>query len=362
MGEVEDLRKRRTEAAAACTRWLFWRGDTAPERLRTITASATGDDIDRYGAGGAVAELEAEVAELLGKPAAVFMPSGVMAQQSVLRALADDRGTTRVALHGLSHFVKHELNALEEMHGLRLEHLTGDPRQPRPDDLDAIPGRLAAVALELPLRDAGHVLPTWDELVLFARHCAERGVPLHLDGARLWESVPYLGHSAAEIAALAETVYVSFYKALGGLSGAVVAGPVEVIAQARRWQRRLGGNLFTMLPYAVSARTGLRELAPRMAEFHTRAGELAKELTAAGFRVYPEPPHTNAFRVFAERDAVRLNTAAVERMERTRESICPGWTAADVPGWSWTEVAVGPVTMDWPVREAVEALSELLRD
>ncbi len=351
-----DLTARRKAAAAACTRWLFWRG-VVGEPL-----PATPEDVDRYGAGGAVGELETEVAELLGKPAAAFMPSGVMAQQAVLRSLADDRGTTRVALHGLSHFVLHELNALEEVHGLRVELLTSEPRQPRPDDLDAIPGRLAAVALELPQRDAGYVLPTWDELVVFAEHAAARGVPLHLDGARLWESVPYFGHSPAEIAALAQTVYVSFYKGLGGLAGAAVAGPEDLVAAARRWQRRLGGNLFTLMPYALPARAGLRDLVPRMAEFHDRAVELAKALSVAGFRVFPDPPHTNAFRLFAEADAVALELATIEHMEQTRESVTPPWVAADVPGWSWTEIVVGPATMEWTVDEVVERLSGLLTD
>ena len=59
--------------------------------------------------------------------------------------------------------------------------------------------------------------------------CRERGVPLHLDGARIWESAPHLGHSVAEIAALADSVYVSFYKGLGGLAGAAVAGPEDEV-------------------------------------------------------------------------------------------------------------------------------------
>ena len=139
------------------------------------------------------------------------------------------------------------------------------------------------MTLELPLRDAGFVLPTWDELVLFAEACAARGVPLHLDGARLWESTPYLGHSLAEVAELATTVYVSFYKGLGGLSGAAVAGPVDVIAEVRRWQRRLGGNPYTLFPYAVSAREGLRSVLPLMGDLRDRAVELAVAL--AGHRV-----------------------------------------------------------------------------
>jgi threonine aldolase len=356
----DELLARRRAATEQCTRWLFFRGATAPEQLRSVADAAVEDEPDRYGGGGEVALLEQEVADLLGKPAAAFLPSGVMAQQCVLRTYADDAATARVALHGLSHFLKHELNALPEVHGLRVEVLTDEPRQPVPDDLAAIPGKLAAVSVELPLRDAGYLLPGWDELMAFSRACADRGVPLHLDGARLWESTPYLGHGPAEVSALASSVYVSFYKGLGGLAGAAVAGPEALIAGARRWQTRLGGTLFMLAPYAVAARQGLRTLLPRMGEFQQRAVELASALTTAGFRVYPDPPHTNSFRIFAESDPEQIEARAVRRMEETKESISPRWIPADVPGWSWTELVVGAGTMDWTVPEAVSALSDLL--
>ncbi len=358
----EDLKARRKAAAAESTRWLTGRRPSVADTLRKLADVATDEQRDGYGSGGEVALLEAEVAELLGKPAAVFMPTGIAAQQSVLRVFADRAGTQRVAVHGLSHLLVHELNALEEVHRLRIERLTAEPRQPRPDELAAIPGSLAAVTLELPLRDAGFVLPTWDELVLFAEACAARGVPLHLDGARLWESTPYLGHSLAEVAELATTVYVSFYKGLGGLSGAAVAGPVDVIAEVRRWQRRLGANPYTLFPYAVSAREGLRSVLPLMGDLHDRAVELAVALQANGFRVFPEPPHTNSFRVYAPRPADKMERAAVRRMEATRESLTWTWQAADVPGWSWVELVVTPDTLAWPVDEVAKAFGELLED
>ena len=358
----EDLRSRRKAAAAECTRWLSGRKIPVSQRLRALADAATEEEPDGYGSGGEVELLEKEVAELLGKPAAVFVPSGIMAQQSALRVYADRAGTRRVALHGLSHFLQHELNALEEVHHLRIERLTSEPRQPRPDELAAIPGRLAAVALELPLRDAGFVLPSWDELVVFSEACAERGVPLHLDGARLWESTPYLEHSLAEVAALASTVYVSFYKGLGGLSGAAVAGPEDVIAEVRRWQRRLGGNVYTLFPYAVSARDGLRDVLPLMADLHEKAVELAAALQSRGFRVFPEPPHTNSFRVYAPRPAEQMEESAVRRMEATRESISGPWQPADVPGWSYVELVVTPDTLRWETDEAAKALAELLEE
>ncbi|WBQ07660.1 threonine aldolase family protein [Kribbella sp. CA-293567] len=356
----EDLAARRKAAAADCTRWLSGRRVPPADALRALADAATEAERDGYGAGGEVAVLEQEVAELLGKPAAVFLPTGILAQQSVLRVFADRAGTQRVAVHGLSHLLVHELNALEEVHHLRPERMTSEPRQPRPDELAAIPGKLAAVTLELPLRDAGFVLPSWDELVVFAAACEARGVPLHLDGARLWESTPYLEHDLAEVAALATTVYVSFYKGLGGLSGAALAGPADVIAEVRRWQRRLGGNLYTLFPYAVSAREGLRTVLPQMGDLHAHAVELAEALQSKGFRVFPEPPHTNSFRLFAPRPAEQLEFAAVRRMEATRESLGWTWRAADVPGWSWTELVVTPGTLQWRVDEVTKAYGELL--
>ncbi|MFG1910487.1 threonine aldolase family protein [Kribbella sp. NPDC048928] len=356
----EDLRERRKNAAQNCERWLSNRRVPAADQLRQLAEVVTDDQLDAYGKGGEVEALEQEVADLLGKPAAVFLPTGIMAQQSVLRVYADRAGTNRVAVHGMAHLLTAELNALEEVHHLRIERMTSDPRQPRPDELAAIPGHLAAVTLELPLRDGGFVLPTWDELVMFSETCAERGVPLHLDGARLWESTPYLGHSLAEVAALASTVYVSFYKVLGGISGAALAGPEDVIAEVRRWQRRLGGNLYSLFPYAVSARHGLRTVLPLMDDLHQRAVEVAMALQSEGFRVFPEPPHTNSFRLYAPRAAESIELAAVERMERTRESLSFSWQSAGVPGWSWTELVMTPLTLDWQVDEIAKAFGELL--
>jgi threonine aldolase len=342
-----ELDARRTAARNACRSSIWGHGwPTSANLLARLTEADVGDELDRYGKGGAVTALEEEVAELLGKPAAAFMPSGIMAQQCVLRAWADRARSSRIAVHGLSHLVLHELNALPELHRLDLEHLTFEPRQPTPDDLRALTGRLGAVTVELPLRDGGHRLPTWEELTALAQACRDRDVPFHIDGARVWESAPYLGHSLAEIADLADSVYVSFYKGLGGLAGAAVAGPADVIDEARSWQRRHGGTLFTLLPYAVAARHGLRTHLPRMAEYHEVAVDLAKRLSAAGIRVDPDPPHTNAFRIYVERSVDDLNERSLSDLETTHEMVLPWFQAADVPGWSWTEFWVGAATCD----------------
>lgn len=359
---VDDaLELRRRAARAACRTTLFGHGATKPaDVLAALAAADAGEVADLYGEGGLLTDLEVEIAKLLGTEAAAFMPSGIVAQQCVLRVHADRQGSTRIAVHGLSHLVVHELDALPTLHGLTLERLTDERRQPTPADLAELPGRLGAVTLELPLRDGGHLLPTWEELTAFAAACRDREAPLHLDGARLWESAPHLDHPLADIVGVADTAYVSFYKGLGGLAGAAVAGAADVIAEARRWQRRHGSNLVTLLPYAVSAREGLRRHLPRMAEYHAIAVELAQLLTDAGLRVHPDPPHTNAFQVFAPESEDAINERLLAHLETTSEAVSGYWRKARVPGWATSEFTVGSATCDLRASEVAKQLADVV--
>jgi threonine aldolase len=349
-------------AFRACDSTLIGNGLRSPsEKLADLAAAEVDSDAaDFYGGGGALAELEAEIAGLLGKPAAAFMPSGVMAQQCVLRVWAARQASRRIAVHAMSHLVVHELSALEVLHGLHVEHLTTDPRPSTVDDLAGLPGRLAAVSIELPLRDAGHLLPAWDALVAFADACRAREIPLHIDGARLWESTPYWRTSLADVAALADTVYVSFYKSLGGLAGAAVAGPADVIDEARRWQRRHGGTLVTLLPYVISAREGLRRHLPEMTRYHDVAVEIAATLVERGVRVQPDPPHTNAFVIYAPSPPDDVRQRLLAHAETAREVVLRGAQPADVPGWCKSEFSVGSATCELPPAEVAARLAAVL--
>jgi threonine aldolase len=363
VGMVDDeVALRRNAAQRAVTRWLNGHGVPTPQEwLAETAAAATEDELDRYGEDGEVAALEAEVATLLGKPAAVFMPSGIMAQQAALRSWVDRTNADGVVVHGLSHLVLHELDTLTQLHGLRVHVVTRELRPLTVADLESVHEPLAAVTVELPLRDAGYLLPEWDDLVAVSTWCREHGVSLHVDGARLWESQPFYDRPLDEIAALADSVYVSFYKALGGFGGAALAGPEDVVAQARRWQRRHGGNLFSLLPYAVAARDGLRTRLPRMADYRARAIELAARVAELdGVRVTPSPPQTNAFRVFVDVDAAPLREASLQTMERDHVDVSGWWAATDVPGWTYTELTAGDATLAWSVDEQVAAFGALV--
>jgi threonine aldolase len=325
----------------------------AQSLVRELEGRDQPDRWDRYGESGALEQLEKDVAGLLGKPAAALFPSGIMAQQSTLRVWTDRQGSKRVALPDLSHLIKHELDGPRLLHNFHYEHLTSGATAPTAADLDSIPGRLGAVLVELPLRDGGYLLPTWDELSALSATCREREVPLHFDGARIWEAQPYLGHSLAEIAALADTVYVSLYKGLGGLAGALVAAQQDVVDEAKQWRTRHGGTLVTMMPNAVLGLRGLKEMLPNMAAYYERAIEIAAAFADAGARVFPDPPQCNAFRVYLPQAAPVLTERVVSAMEAEQLAISSPWAPADVPGWSWTEFVVGPATMQWSVDEIV---------
>src|SRR4029077_13688157 len=124
------------------------------------------DDLaaDEYGEGGTVAVLEAEVRALLGRPGAVFMPSGTMAQQIALRIHADRRGRRGIAFHPTCHLELHEDKAYQRLHGL-VGRPVGDAHELMTiEDLAAVKEPLAAVVFELPQREIGGQLPSWQDL------------------------------------------------------------------------------------------------------------------------------------------------------------------------------------------------------
>ena len=128
----------------------------------------------------------------------------------------------------------HEGDGPRLLHGFEFALLTDGPAVPQVEHLAAIPAGSAPSSSSCRCAMPATSCPSWDELVRSPQACRERGVPLHLDGARIWESAPHLGHALAEMAALADSVYVSLYKGLGGLAGAAVAGPEDEVAEARR--------------------------------------------------------------------------------------------------------------------------------
>lgn len=328
-----------------CTRTLHG-GPLRPLRdiLTDLAAEAGPDELpDIYGGGELITSFEREVAALLGKPAAAFFPSGTMAQPMALRLWASRRGRRDVVMHPTSHLLLHEHSAYQHVHGLRAVPVGPATGLMTPMALQRVADPYAALLVELPQRELGGLLPSWDMLQALLDTAQQQGAALHLDGARLWECGPHYGRSYAEIVERFDSVYVSFYKGLRGIAGAVLAGPEDFIAEAKVWKRRLGGDLVSMYPYILAARKGLRERLPRMAAYCAHAKAVAAALRGIeGVRVRPEEPVTPMMHVFLSGDRATLGQRAREqsaqhgvwlfREAHLRPTGVPGW-------WCW-EVAI----------------------
>ncbi len=315
---------------------------------------------DHYGEGEAVELLEARMAGLLGKEAAVFMPSGTMAQQIALRIWCDRAGSSHVAFHPLCHLEIHEQNGYRRLHGLHSTLLGTADRMFTLEDLEQLVGPVGAILFELPQREIGGQLPAWDDLVAMVCWARDRGIATHLDGARLWETRPFYGREYSDIATLFDSVYVSFYKILGGIAGAALAGPADMIKEARAWQRRHGGNLIHLYPLTLSAELGLNQRLERVDEYHRKAVEVAAAITSVqGVRVVPDPPHTNMMHVFLEGDRERL-LAAARRVAREHDvELFSSLAETIVPNIHRFELTVGDAALAFSA-DAIGSLFEQL--
>jgi threonine aldolase len=313
------------------------------------------DAWDTYGDGGAVRMLEDDLIERFGVEAAAFFPSGVMAQQAALRVHCDRAGTRRVGMPDLSHLLVHEEDGPRVLHDLEVLYLTWGFEAPTAAHLAKLSGRLAAVLVELPLRDAGCLLPAWDELTELSAACRERGVALHVDGARIWEAQPWFDHSFAEIADLADSTYVSFYKGLGGLAGAALLGSAEFIAESRLWRRRLGGTTYRVTAEAVSALLGLRDRLPLIPQTVAWAQAFAAALPAE-VATQPVRPQTNQFLLYAGGDADTVNERTAAAIDEHQVGL-PAWWPSREPGRIQTEVVVTPAALDLDPAEMAALLA-----
>ncbi|HWG01347.1 MAG TPA: beta-eliminating lyase-related protein [Trebonia sp.] len=336
----DDLAKRIRAASRSCSAAVSGHVFQTPAQVFGDLARACAElgieDWDLYGEHGPVGRLEQEITTLFDVPAAAFFPSGVMAQQAALRIHADRAGVRRVALPDLSHLLVHEEDGPRILHDLKISFLTRGFETPSAKHIEAIPGRLAAVLVELPLRDAGCLLPSWDDLVALSETCRNRGAALHFDGARIWESQPWFDRPLPEIAALADSVYVSFYKGLGGLAGAALLGPADFVAEARLWRRRLGGTIYRTTPEAVAALAGLRDRLPEIPGLVRWARAFAAELPPF-ITAQPGVPHTNQFLLYAAGEALAVNERTLALVEE-RQTGLPVWHPAQEPGRIMTEV------------------------
>ncbi len=345
----------------SCARWLNGHGRPSPAELLSTIARDTAPD--RYGEGGIVASLEHEVAELLGMERALFFPSGTMAQQATLRVHAERRGRRGVVWHPACHLDWHEGRGYARLHGL-----VGVPagRFHLPlslTDLQAVGEPPCALLLELPQRDLGGTLPTWTELRSMANWARDRGAAVHLDGARLWRAVPFYGRPVAEIAALFDTVYVSFEKDLGAIAGCAVAGPRDFLTELSEWRTRHGGRAPAMWPYAASSRWALRKRRERMADYWAHAKAIAAALAGVdGVRVVPTTPETPMMHLQLDVSLDDLRARAVSIAQSQGIWTFADPYASDGANVQRIELFVGDSTLDFAPEQVRALIGGLARE
>ncbi|MEG1053885.1 MAG: beta-eliminating lyase-related protein, partial [Janthinobacterium sp.] len=274
-------------------------GQRQPTPAATFAAMAAwceANDIahDTYGEGALIEQFENKIASLLGFEAAVFCITGTMTQVTALRLACQDRGSRLVALHPTSHILRHERGnheLLDHFKGLTI----GDPHRPwTVDDLRAVPDALGAVQLELPMRELGGQCPSWEELNEIKRHCREHNIHLHMDGARLWEAQAGFGQALPTICDGFDSVYVSLYKGIGGLGGAMLAGGRSFAERAREWFRRQGGNIVHRTPWVVAAAMQFDARLAAMPQYFARTQWLYRVLKDyPAIAVNPARPQAN---------------------------------------------------------------------
>jgi len=328
---------------------------------------------DRYGEGELIEAFERKVATMLGKAAAVFMPSGTMAQLIALRIWCERAGVRRIAMHATSHLELHEEHAYAHLHGLDVTLLGARERPTEARDLAALfPASAAtsvatveppaALLVELPAREIGGRLPAWAEIEALSTLAKSLGVRLHMDGARLWEAREYFApKSLADLCAPFDSVYVSFYKGIGALAGAMLLGPEDFIAEALIWRRRHGGTLVQLHPFVASAAMRLDMQLAKMPAYRARALDFAAGLsTIDGVVIDPQPPQVNLFHAHFAAPPAALTAArdqiASEDGAWVAQRIGPGKT----PGWSSTEIYVGDNLLSHDNSTAVPLFAKLL--
>ena len=254
-----------------------------PAMRRVIAEAEVGDDV--FGEDPTAQRLEARVAELLGKEAAVFVPTGVMGNQLAIKV--HTRPGDEVVVAERSHIFHYESGAPALLSGVQLRPIE-EPRGLLSGAAVAavVRGRYdweprtRLVCLENTVNKAGGVVYPLDLIHDVADAARAHDLALHLDGARLWNAAVASGHSEAEIAAPFDTVNVCLSKGLGAPVGSVLAGPEETIRLARRYRKLFGGGMRQIGLLAAAGLYALDHHRAELADDHARARRLAEALDA----------------------------------------------------------------------------------
>ena len=266
---------------------------------RAMADAEVGDDV--FGEDPTVERLEARVANLLGKAAGLFVPSGVMGNQIAIRLHTQPGDEVVVAER--SHIYHYEGAAPAALWGVQLRPVGDASGVLTADDVEAVvqgahdwEARTRLVCLENTVNKAGGVAVSMDAITPVAETARAHELALHLDGARLWNAAVALDTSPAALASPFDTVNVCLSKGLGAPVGSVLCGPPDLMREARRVRKLLGGGMRQVGVLAAAALVALddyeRDDRALLRADHARARRLADAVAACGLALV-RPPDTN---------------------------------------------------------------------
>jgi threonine aldolase len=280
--------------------WIDLRSDTVTrpdaEMRRAMAEAEVGDDV--YGEDPTVARLEEEGAAAVGHEAAVFVPSGTMGNQIALHL--HSRPGHEVICEAGSHIYQYEMGAMAALSGLLPRTVPSIGGLLDPVDVEAAvsPGGYRTptglVSVENTHNMAGGTIyerPRLDAILAVARR---HGLPVHLDGARIFNAAVALGVPAASLAAGFDSVMYALSKGLGAPVGSLLCGPAPFVAEARRVRKMFGGGMRQVGVLAAAGLVALRQGPARLAADHENAGRLARALAELpGVELDPAAVRTN---------------------------------------------------------------------
>jgi threonine aldolase len=269
-----------------------------PEMRRAMAEAEVGDDV--WGDDPTVIELESELAATLGMEAALFVPSGTMGNQIAIRV--QTRPGDEILVHPRAHIVLHESGATAVLSAVQTRMIDGRRGMPGPDGLsdwvrdpqDIHQARQSLVCIENTVGEQGGLIYPQQRIDAIAAFAHQRGMRVHMDGARLWNAAVATGSDPARIVRDIDSISICFSKGLGAPVGSAVAGSAELVESARRSRKLLGGGMRQAGIIAAGALHALRHHVERLADDHRNARRLAEGL-AGGRRiaVHPAAVETN---------------------------------------------------------------------
>lgn len=275
-----------------------FRSDTVtkptPAMREAMAKAEVGDDV--FGEDPTVNRLQEVVAWKLRKEAGLFFPTGTMANQVAIKCWTEPGD--EILLERRSHILNYELAAFAVVSGVMARPVEGErgiirvpafARELRPKSyLFSGPALLCVEDTTNMTGGTCYPLAVLKEIRAFS---TEQGIPVHLDGARLWNASVAQKVEPFEIAANADSVMVCLSKGLAAPAGSVLCGPVDLIEKARKWRKLLGGGMRQSGILAAAGLIGVNTMVERLAEDHENAKALAAGLQGTKFRC--ETPETN---------------------------------------------------------------------